>query len=187
MEQWNPAKKEQGGDSLYGSMLRQVKLAGGKVRGVLWYQGESDAMGGGWKVFPKVFSDFIAAVRSDFGQPELAVLLRPDRPVCERVRSQGLERRAGRPARARGPRSQHGRRFGDRPGAGRRHSRRHAGPEAGRAAAGPDRRARAVWPGWSDHADLRPRCQGARTTRWPSSSKGSTWARADRPGWPAGA
>ncbi len=71
MEQWSPAKKEQGGNSLYGSMLRQVKLAGGKVSGVLWYQGESDAMQGGWKVFPKVFSDFIAAVRSDFGQPEL--------------------------------------------------------------------------------------------------------------------
>jgi type 1 glutamine amidotransferase len=71
MEQWNPAKKEVGGNSLYGSMLRQVKLAGGKVRGVLWYQGESDAMGGAWRVFPKVFSDFIAAVRSDFGQPEL--------------------------------------------------------------------------------------------------------------------
>jgi sialate O-acetylesterase len=71
MEQWNPAKKEQGGNSLYGSMLRQVKLAGGKVRGVLWYQGESDAMGGAWKVYPKVFTDFIAAVRSDFGQPEL--------------------------------------------------------------------------------------------------------------------
>ena len=71
MEQWNPAKKEQGGNSLYGSMLRQVKLAGGKVRGVLWYQGESDAMGGAWRVYPKVFSDFIAAVRSDFGQPEL--------------------------------------------------------------------------------------------------------------------
>jgi type 1 glutamine amidotransferase len=71
MEQWNPSKKEQGGNSLYGSMLRQVKLAGGKVKGVLWYQGESDAMGGASKVFPKVFSDFIASVRSDFGQPEL--------------------------------------------------------------------------------------------------------------------
>ena len=43
MEEWNPAKKEQGGNSLYGSMIRQVKEAGGKVRGVLWYQGESDA------------------------------------------------------------------------------------------------------------------------------------------------
>jgi type 1 glutamine amidotransferase len=71
MEQWNPAKKEQGGNSLYGSMLRQVKLAGGKVKGVLWYQGESDAMGGAAKVFPKVFADFIGAVRADFGQPEL--------------------------------------------------------------------------------------------------------------------
>ncbi len=73
MEQWNPSKKEQGGNSLYGSMIRQVKEAGGKVRGVLWYQGESDALGQGeaWKAYPRVFADFIAAVRSDFGQPEL--------------------------------------------------------------------------------------------------------------------
>ena len=73
MEQWNPSKKEQGGKSLYGSMLRQVKDAGGKVKGVLWYQGESDALapGAAWQAFPQVFSDFITAVRSDFGQPEL--------------------------------------------------------------------------------------------------------------------
>jgi type 1 glutamine amidotransferase len=73
MEQWNPSHKDQGGNSLYGSMLRQVKLAGGKVKGVLWYQGESDALVGGdpWKVYPKVFTNFIAAVRSDFGQAEL--------------------------------------------------------------------------------------------------------------------
>ena len=71
MAQWSPAKKEEGGASLYGSMLRQVNLAGGKVKGILWYQGESDAMGGGAKAFPRVFSDFIASVRSDFGQPEL--------------------------------------------------------------------------------------------------------------------
>ncbi len=73
MEQWNPAKKEQGGNSLYGSMLRQVKAAGGKVKGVLWYQGESDSLGQGeaWKAYPRAFADLIAAVRSDFGQPEL--------------------------------------------------------------------------------------------------------------------
>ena len=77
MEQWNPSKKDQGGKSLYGSMLRQVKLAGGKVKGVLWYQGESDALSGcqAWKPYPQVFSDFIAAVRSDFGQPELPFYL----------------------------------------------------------------------------------------------------------------
>jgi type 1 glutamine amidotransferase len=73
MAQWNPALREQGGDSLYGSMLRQVKLAGGKVKGVLWYQGESDALSGSEaaRSYHRVFADFIAAVRSDFNQPEL--------------------------------------------------------------------------------------------------------------------
>jgi sialate O-acetylesterase len=71
MAQWSPALKEKGGESLYGSMLRQVKLAGGKVKGVLWYQGESDASGEASKKYAKVFSDFITAVRTDFGQPEL--------------------------------------------------------------------------------------------------------------------
>ncbi len=72
MEQWNPDKKKEGGNSLYGSMLRQFQLAGGKVKGVLWYQGESDAMGGdAWKSYSQVFSRFITSVRSDFGQPEL--------------------------------------------------------------------------------------------------------------------
>ena len=71
MEQWNPAKKDEGGKSLYGSMLRQFQLAGGKVKGVLWYQGESDANGEASKAYAQVFARFIAAVRSDFGQPEL--------------------------------------------------------------------------------------------------------------------
>ena len=38
-----PRQEGRGGQEPYGSMLRQVKLAGGKVKGVLWYQGESDA------------------------------------------------------------------------------------------------------------------------------------------------
>lgn len=75
MAQWDPAKKGDGGKSLYGSMLRQVGLAGGKVRGVLWYQGESDAFSGASDAYPKTMSDFIAAVRSDFGQPDLPFYL----------------------------------------------------------------------------------------------------------------
>jgi sialate O-acetylesterase len=73
MEEWSPPGKGKGGQSLYGSMLRQVNLAGGKVKGLLWYQGEGDSLGEGeaWKAYPKVFADFIAAVRADFGQPEL--------------------------------------------------------------------------------------------------------------------
>ena len=77
MEQWNPSKKDEGGKSLYGSMLRQFQLAGGKVKGVLWYQGESDAMQKPEVVaaYPQVFTDFIAAVRADFNQPDLPFYL----------------------------------------------------------------------------------------------------------------
>ena len=53
MAQWSPAKKEEGGNSLYGSMLRQVRLAGGKVKGVLWYQGEADAGGNASKIYSR--------------------------------------------------------------------------------------------------------------------------------------
>ncbi|WP_406698860.1 sialate O-acetylesterase [Singulisphaera sp. Ch08] len=71
MEQWDPAKKGEGGKSLYGSMLRQIKLAGGKVRGILWYQGESDAMQPAAAKFAENFTNFIGAVRADLEQPEL--------------------------------------------------------------------------------------------------------------------
>lgn len=71
MQQWDPAKKDQGGRSLYGSMLRQVGLAGAKVRGILWYQGESDTTGPAVEKFTENFTNFITAVRSELGQPEL--------------------------------------------------------------------------------------------------------------------
>lgn len=71
MAQWDPAKKDEGGRSLYGSMIRQLGLAGNKVRGVLWYQGESDASGPAAEAFAENFKNFIAAVRSDLGQPAL--------------------------------------------------------------------------------------------------------------------
>ena len=163
MEQWNPAKKGEGGNSLYGSMLRQVQLAGGKVKGVLWYQGESDAIGGeAWKVYPKVFADFIAAVRSDFGQPELPfyyvqigrfvtggdpkgwnAVQDAQRRLPERVPNTAVV-------------SVIDLELDDV------HPRRHPGPEAGRPAAGADRPARALRPGRRDHADARPRRPRAR-------------------------
>ena len=100
MEQWDPAKKGEGGNSLYGSMLRQVKLAGGKVKGVLWYQGESDANRRGLRrSIPRVFADFIAAVRSDFDQPELPFYFVQIGRFVRGGDPEGLERRAGRPAR----------------------------------------------------------------------------------------
>jgi sialate O-acetylesterase len=71
MDQWDPSRKDEGGQSLYGSMMRSILLAGGKVKGVLWYQGESDADTDRTAAYAQVFADFIAAVRSDLGRPDL--------------------------------------------------------------------------------------------------------------------
>ncbi len=71
LAQWSPDKKGEGGNSLYGSMLRQLKLAGDRFAGVLWYQGESDALGGGADSYNKNFTNLIAAVREDLHQSEL--------------------------------------------------------------------------------------------------------------------
>lgn len=71
MAQWDPALKDQVGDSLYGGMLRRFALAGGRVKGVLWYQGESDANDKAGLVFEQKFKDLILAIRADFKQPDL--------------------------------------------------------------------------------------------------------------------
>ena len=71
MEQWDPAKKEQGGNSLYGSMYRRFLAVGGKVKGVLWYQGESDANEKAAPLFHERFTKFVTAVRHDFNDPDL--------------------------------------------------------------------------------------------------------------------
>ncbi len=71
MEQWDPAKKDQGGASLYGSMYRRFLAVGGKVRGVLWYQGESDANQTEAALFHDRFLALVAAIRQDFGDPQL--------------------------------------------------------------------------------------------------------------------
>jgi len=71
MAQWDPALKDQGGESLYGSMFRRFRTAGGQVKGLLWYQGESDANERTAPLFKDKFKAFVDAARRDFGQPDL--------------------------------------------------------------------------------------------------------------------
>lgn len=71
MDQWDPRKKDQGGDSLYGSTYRRIQAAGGKVTGVLWYQGESDTGPGSSGLYQEKFERLIAAFRSDLNAPAL--------------------------------------------------------------------------------------------------------------------
>lgn len=71
MDQWDPAKRDEGGASLYGSMYRRLQLVGGEVTGVLWYQGESDARENTSDEYKDKFRAFIEAVRRDGNDPAL--------------------------------------------------------------------------------------------------------------------
>lgn len=71
MDQWDPALKDKGGDSLYGSTLRRFRAVGGKVKGILWYQGESDANPKAAPLFAAKFERLVQSFRDDFGQPEM--------------------------------------------------------------------------------------------------------------------
>jgi sialate O-acetylesterase len=75
MEQWDPAKKHLGGESLYGSMWISLRQAAQPVAGVLWYQGESDAGPKTIPVYTKRMKELVAAIRRDLNQPHLPFLM----------------------------------------------------------------------------------------------------------------
>ena len=71
MQQWEPSRKRMGGDSLYGATLARVAANGGKVAGILWYQGESDANPADAPLYEQRMTELVQAFRADFGQPDL--------------------------------------------------------------------------------------------------------------------
>jgi sialate O-acetylesterase len=71
MDQWSPALKGRGGDSLYGATLRRARAAGSRFKGVLWYQGEGDADPKLAPAYAGKFARFISSLREDLGQPDL--------------------------------------------------------------------------------------------------------------------
>ena len=75
LDQWSPNLKSEGGASLYGSMLDRIQKAGGKLRGILWYQGESDGLPELDATYAERFEEWVRAVRSDTGQPDLPVIV----------------------------------------------------------------------------------------------------------------
>ena len=71
MQQWEPSRKALGGGSLYGATLARVAENGGKVAGMLWYQGESDANPADAAVYQQRMTTLVEAFRSDFGLPQM--------------------------------------------------------------------------------------------------------------------
>lgn len=70
LRSWNP--EEDG--YLYRNMLRTVALAGGRVKGVLWYQGCSDANSADAATYLNRFASMVRHLRHDLDDPELPVL-----------------------------------------------------------------------------------------------------------------
>jgi hypothetical protein len=71
MAQWDPASRDEGGGSLYGSMLLSVRACGQPVAGLLWYQGESDAAPPLVPLYRERMRTLVAATRRDLEQPAL--------------------------------------------------------------------------------------------------------------------
>ncbi len=71
MAQWDPQLKSAGGASLYGATLERVRANGGKVTGILWYQGESDCYTEALAVYAQRMTALVQSFRDDLGQPDL--------------------------------------------------------------------------------------------------------------------
>ncbi len=75
MEQWSPALRHRGGESLYGAMLRRFRKLGQPIRGILWAQGESDTKEAFAPNYTDNMAELVAAVRQDFGIADLPWLV----------------------------------------------------------------------------------------------------------------
>jgi hypothetical protein len=69
---WNPTETKEA--VLYQNMLHCIELVGGKVQGVLWYQGESDTGIAQSATYEKRFVQTVQAWRKALGQRDLAVI-----------------------------------------------------------------------------------------------------------------
>jgi sialate O-acetylesterase len=75
MTQWDPVKRKLGGDSLYGALVRRLVKNGGRVAGVLWYQGCSDANPANAPLYTRRMQRLCAALRRDCRDPRLPIAI----------------------------------------------------------------------------------------------------------------
>ena len=68
---WDPGEAS---PVLYTNMMDVVRRVGGKIAGMAWYQGESDAGPELAPTYAKRFERFVTLMRRDLGQPDLPVI-----------------------------------------------------------------------------------------------------------------
>jgi hypothetical protein len=75
MSQWDPALQDQDGNSLFGAMLRRLEVNGGRVAGMIWYQGESDANQQAHEHYTRRMVALVKAVRKATGDTRLPIAM----------------------------------------------------------------------------------------------------------------
>ncbi len=70
MDEWSP-----NGGALYRNMLNRIEAAGGAVKGIVWYQGCSDATKDLCAGYSDKFTDWLRAVRAELHDPQLPVFV----------------------------------------------------------------------------------------------------------------
>jgi sialate O-acetylesterase len=75
-KKWDPDLHDSAGNSFYAETIDFVLRAGRTFKGIVWYQGESDAVTlEDAPLYEEVFPRFIDRLRTDLGDPQLPVVL----------------------------------------------------------------------------------------------------------------
>lgn len=74
MDLWDPALLDKGDYSLYGATIGRVRKNGGRISGMLWYQGCSDATPERSPSFMQKTLNMFKALRRDLKQPDLPIV-----------------------------------------------------------------------------------------------------------------
>lgn len=72
---WSPERKSMGDSSLYGTLLNRATPLRKRIKGVLWSQGESEAMFGLADTYEQKLLQFIDELRKDLDNPGLPVII----------------------------------------------------------------------------------------------------------------
>lgn len=76
MMQWDPALRNKGDDSLYGAAANRIRRLGGRIAGVIWYQGCNDTGSAeAVRAYTPRMKQLIAAFRRDARNPRLPVVI----------------------------------------------------------------------------------------------------------------
>ena len=105
---WNPALKKDGSRSLYGALVRRVQKNGGRVAGLVWYQGEAEWYAEAVAAYTANMRALVRALRRDTHDARLPVAIvqlarrvdapASDAPIRNRIQDQQhrLEKVIGR-------------------------------------------------------------------------------------------